>query len=152
MKSDITWDKEFDATIYAYWVPLSCTVTFNKNGGSGGTNSVLVEFGKPMPSIKEPVLEGFEFKGYYSLIEGGVQYYTWGGQSARNCDFYENTVLYARWEKISWHISVIVSHSNRNYQQMYDGFMVYYGEQRIILFLNYLDIVLYLGNFIVIIQ
>ena len=42
------------------------TVTFNKNGGSGGTDSVITTYNSPMQNVSVPTKSGSTFKGYYN--------------------------------------------------------------------------------------
>ena len=85
-------------------IPLSLnkqvlTVTLNQQSGSGGTTSVTVENGQPMPSATMPLRMGYNFYGYYTSTSGsGTQYYTAGMQSARNYDKTTGTTLYAYWQ------------------------------------------------------
>ena len=85
-------------------IPLSLnkqvlTVTLNQQSGSGGTTSVTVENGQPMPSATMPLRMGYNFYGYYTSTSGsGTQYYTAGMQSARNYDKTTSTTLYAYWQ------------------------------------------------------
>ena len=92
------------ATIYARWTVNSYTITFNKNSGTDGTNSVTATYDKAMPSITIPKRTGYSFAGYYDKEQddygagaGGTQYYKADGTSARLWDKDANTTLYARW-------------------------------------------------------
>jgi len=76
------------------------TVTFSKNGGTGGTNSITVTYDQPMPAITLPIRAGFNFNGYI-FTTTGLQYYTSTGASARNWDRTSNTTLTAQWLTIS---------------------------------------------------
>ena len=83
----------------ARWVAGN-TVSFNKNGGSGGTNSVTVAYGDNLPRIIAPTRQGYTFQGYYSFAENGkhVQYYNASGVGIRKWDRYENYfTLFAQW-------------------------------------------------------
>ncbi len=125
------WDKDDGATLYAYWIKNTYTVTFNKNNGSGGTTSISVRYNEKMPDITIPTRQNYKFIGYFTATSGGVQYYGSLGNSLRDCDFSNNRTLYARWELQSWLVKVIVSHSNNQYQQMYEGVQVTYGQSKI---------------------
>ena len=58
------------------------TVTLDKQGGSGGTSSVSVEYEQEMPYITPPTRTGYKFNGYYGSKNGaGNQYYTSRGES-----------------------------------------------------------------------
>ena len=92
------WDKGDNATLYAQWTEAKYTVTLNKNGGTGGTNSVEATKGKAMPTISSlPTRAGYTFAGYYSATSGGTKYYNANGTSAKNFDKDANTTLYAQW-------------------------------------------------------
>ena len=86
-----------DWSIAAY----SCTVTLNKQSGSGGTNSVTATYGSAMPSITPPTRQGYEFLGYFTSASGGTKYYNANGSSAKNADFTSNQTLYAHWKVLS---------------------------------------------------
>ena len=86
-----------DWSIAAY----SCTVTLNKQSGSGGTNSVTATYGSAMPSITPPTRQGYEFLGYFTSASGGTKYYNANGTSAKTADFTANQTLYAHWKVLS---------------------------------------------------
>jgi uncharacterized repeat protein (TIGR02543 family) len=84
--------------LYARWTPNTYLVTFDKQEGSGGSDSVEVTFDEPMPAATAPTRSGFSFGGYYTAADGGgTQYYTATMTSARNWDLLENVALYALW-------------------------------------------------------
>ncbi len=100
---------------YAHWNQVSYTVTLDANGGtipSGGTTSVSAVYGDAMPTIqtgnKLPTREYYTFAGYYdtSAATGGTMYYTAAGASARTWDKTANTILYARWKKVSYSLQL----------------------------------------------
>ena len=84
-------------TLYAQWSTLY-TVTLNKNGGSGGTNSVQVAYNESMPTITTPSRSGYVFVGYYTSTSSGTKYYNSNGTSAHSYSFNGNTTLYAIWK------------------------------------------------------
>lgn len=96
------WDLTYDANLYARWTANNYTVTFAKNGGSSGTNTVQATFDAVLPAIAIPIVDGYFFMGYYDTIadEGGTQYYTSTGTGTRAWDKTANTVLYARWSTV----------------------------------------------------
>lgn len=74
------------------------TVTLNKDGGSGGTNSISVKYGESMPYATAPSKTGYEFGGYFTSKNGsGTQYYTATMSSKRNYDKKIDSNLYAYW-------------------------------------------------------
>jgi len=75
----------------------SFTVSFDKQGGTEGTDQVAAVTGKAMPVALSPVKEGAVFNGYYDAVSGGKQYYTPAMASASDWDKSVNTTLYAQW-------------------------------------------------------
>ena len=77
------------------------TITFDKQGGSGGTNSVSIAYNTATgsyPNITLPTREGYTFTGYYTGTGGsGTQYYNSAGNSVRPWQIASNTTLYAGW-------------------------------------------------------
>ncbi len=96
-----TWDAEY----YAKWTAKSCTVSFDNNGGTGGTNTVTATYGSSLPSKASnlPTKTGYNFDGYYDSETDndgtGTKYYNADGSSARNWDkdTESATTLYAKW-------------------------------------------------------
>ena len=78
--------------------PETYTVSFDRQGGSGGSTSVTATYGQPMPFATGPTQAGQVFDGYYTAVNGkGTQYYTAEMASARNWDIPANTELIAYW-------------------------------------------------------
>ena len=93
-------DAPIDTSIIykAKWTVNTYTITFNKNGGSGGTNSVSATYDAALPALSSlPTKEGYVFAGYYDAVTGGKQYYDGDGEGVATWDKTENTTLYARW-------------------------------------------------------
>lgn len=66
MNSTNTWDKTTSTTLYASWKGVDCTIVFDKNGGSGGSDFVIVEYGEILPqNLIAPTKVGFTFTAYY---------------------------------------------------------------------------------------
>ena len=92
------------------------TLSFNKNGGSGGTDSVSVDTGEPLPDIDLPY-KSYDirfysndgsgkstyqscpsaFQGYFSSLVGGTQYYDAGGKGLILFSGSSDMTLYAHW-------------------------------------------------------
>lgn len=53
-------------TAVAKWDKNTYTVTFDRQGGSGGTASVTATYGAAMPPLTPPTREGYTFGGYYT--------------------------------------------------------------------------------------
>lgn len=75
----------------------SYTITFDKQSGTGGSDSVTATFGSAMPTASAPTRSGYVFAGYFDAVSGGAQYYSDSMTSSRNWDKSTNTILYARW-------------------------------------------------------
>ena len=77
------------------------TITFDKQGGSGGTDSVSIAYNTATgsyPSITLPTRNGYTFTGYYTgTEESGTQYYDSAGNGVRPWQIASNTTLYAGW-------------------------------------------------------
>jgi len=76
----------------------SYTVTFDKRGGSGGTDSASATYDDPMPTITKPSKTGYAFTGYFDRENGaGTKYYNADVTSAHNWDKTSSATLYAYW-------------------------------------------------------
>lgn len=76
----------------------SYTITFNKDGGSGGSSSVSAKKGQSMPYATAPTKKGYTFGGYYTSRNGqGTKYYSDSMSSSRSWDKTTNVTLYAYW-------------------------------------------------------
>lgn len=105
-QSATTWveDTTDGTTLHAYWIAKTTTVTFEKNGGEGGSNGFTATYDAAVPDIAVPTKTGYTFQGYYT--EGGYQIYTstgkggkiWGDDSA-------TATLYARWNATTYNIT-----------------------------------------------
>lgn len=105
--SATTWaeDTTDGTTLHAYWIAKTTTVTFDKNGGEGGSDGFTATYDAAVPDIIAPTKTGYTFQGYYT--EGGYQIYTstgkggkiWGDDSA-------TATLYARWNAISYAVTI----------------------------------------------
>lgn len=73
------------------------TVTYNRNGGTGGTESASVTYGGAYPGITVPTRTGFTFNGYFSAASGGTRYYNANGTAATTAAVTANITLYAQW-------------------------------------------------------
>ena len=100
------WDKTSATTLYAKWTANTYTVTFDMQGGSGGTTSVTATYASAMPQITVPTRTNYTFGGYWSGANGsGTQYYNASGTGVRTWDRVSATTLYAKWTPISYTIS-----------------------------------------------
>lgn len=87
-----------DIILEADWIPNTYTVTFDKQSGSGGDNTVTATYDSAMPSAEAPTRTGYTFGGYYSEASGGgTKYYNADMSSAHIWDVADNGTLYALW-------------------------------------------------------
>ena len=106
------WSGAAAPTLHAQWIPHDFTVTFDKNGGEGGSANTIATIGLPMPNIALPERAGYRFIGYYSEPVGGTRYYNADGSSTRNWDLASDTTLYARW---SLRLITIIENETQNF-------------------------------------
>ena len=99
-----TWDKGYNATLYAHYNGNPFTVTLDNTEGEGGTESVTAHFGEEMPDATAPSRIGYTFLGYFS--ENDVQYYDGEMNSVNNWDIGEDTTLYAHYELTPYYVSL----------------------------------------------
>lgn len=88
-----------DIILEADWIPNTYTVTFDKQSGSGGDNTVTATYDSAMPSATAPTKSGYIFRGYYTEANGGgTKYYNADMTSAHIWDIADdNQTLYALW-------------------------------------------------------
>ena len=99
------WSYTSSKTLYAYWVEPN-TITFDKQGGVGGTDSVVVTYDESMPTISVPIKEGYSFGGYYTSTGGsGTGYYKANGSSSYIWSRTSDTTLYAKWTANTYTVS-----------------------------------------------
>lgn len=83
-----------------YFTNAFSNVYFDKQGGNGGTETIIPYFEEQMPQAIAPTCVGKNFKGYFSQPNGqGTQYYDENMVSMKDWDRSESSVtLYAHWE------------------------------------------------------
>ena len=97
-----TYTANAGLTLYPYWTANTYTVTFDRQGGSGGSASVTATYGSAMPSITVPTRNGYTFGGYWTGTNGsGTQFYSSAGTSSRTWNIANATTLYAKWTEDS---------------------------------------------------
>ncbi len=74
------------------------TITFDKQNGTGGSNSVIATYGLDMPTASSPTRSGYDFMGYFSSPScGGTKYYNYDMTSLLPWNIKSNRTLYACW-------------------------------------------------------
>ena len=88
-------------TLTAQWKANEYTVTLDDGSGSGGAGSTTVTYGKTLPNVTPPTMNGYAFKGYWTQPNGqGKQYYNASGTGVGTWQVAQNTILHAKWEEI----------------------------------------------------
>ena len=90
-----------DTTLYAQYTANEYNITFDKQGGTGGSDGVNATYNEPMPngiSITAPTKDGYSFQGYFRYANGvGTKYYNADMTSANNWNLSDDTTLFAYW-------------------------------------------------------
>lgn len=77
------------------------TVTFDKQEGSGGSDSVVATSGQELPYAYAPTRSGYEFAGYYSEPNGtGTKYYDSNMHRTTTWDGNSDETIYAYWTEL----------------------------------------------------
>lgn len=84
-------------------------ITFDKDGGAGGTSEVYTAYGDKLYKIAIPAKEGNVFAGYYSEKNGaGKQYYKGDGSNAVTAmDSKADITLYAKWVAVNINDTIV---------------------------------------------
>lgn len=94
-----------NTTLFADWIQMKYEIHLDARGGSGGDVSVMSgEEGALPEQIAVPSKTGFAFKGYYTELEGGDQYFTGTGTPVAGKKVSEMMTLYAQWEAAAYSI------------------------------------------------
>ncbi len=83
---------------FEYFIERPPQVSFDKQGGSNGDDSVLVDKDEKLPDITIPTKTDCNFGGYFSEENGaGKQYYDADGKGVTAWDKSSDATLYAYW-------------------------------------------------------
>ena len=95
-QDDVYSDDE-DLTLTAQWDPNTYTVTFENDGGSGGSGSVTATYDQSLPSVQVPTKTDYTFGGYFAGRDGtGKQYYDHKGRGLVPWTETSGIILYAK--------------------------------------------------------
>lgn len=99
-------DNEADVTLYAKWMPISYSVSFDANGGVGSAEKITLKYGE-MAEVPGSGFSrtGYTFSGWNTQIDGRGTAYAFG-QSVTNLSSTQgtNVVLYAQWTANSYQV------------------------------------------------
>ena len=107
----ITWNWKADVTFTATWQKNAYTITFDKMGGTGGTDSVTVMYNELPPVIEVPTKAGYDFVGYYDAesIEQSTKYYEGNGTPSLPWNVASDGTLYAQYIPKMYHYNYFCS-------------------------------------------
>ena len=89
-------------TLTAQWTPITYTVSYNANGGSGAPSSQTKTYGVNLTlSSTKPTRTGYTFSGWNTNSGGTGTSYSAGGTYTGNA----NLTLYAKWTPITYTVS-----------------------------------------------
>lgn len=102
-KPNLSYTQGATVNLYAKWTHQQCTITLNKNGGTGGLNSVNVASYSTLPTLTSsnlPTRTGYTFNGYYNTNSATptdeYKFYNADGTPYKNWTF-GNSIFYANW-------------------------------------------------------
>ncbi|MEG1896198.1 MAG: InlB B-repeat-containing protein, partial [Oscillospiraceae bacterium] len=100
------WEETKDTTLYALWNQSQFNITFNKQGGSGGSDFIVTASNDgTLTPITPPTREHHVFEGYFDKASGGGnQYYDATGGVVNNKKLAANTTLFAKWRQNQFEI------------------------------------------------
>ena len=85
-------------TLERKWEIQKYEISFDMQGGDGGTSSIEVYYGSLASNIEIPVINNVIFDGYYTEKNGqGDKYFDKNGKSIKEYDLEDNVILYAKW-------------------------------------------------------
>lgn len=105
-QSQYTMGTSSSYTLYAVWRANRYNIELNANGGTTETDNIQVAFGSQY-TLPVPVLDGYNFLGWYDGTEETATAYTDdGGDSLAAWSFTENKTLYAHWQRVRFTITL----------------------------------------------
>ena len=108
ISSPFTYEYIEDITLYAQFTENSHSITFDKQGGTDGSDGVDVVYNQAMPAATAPGRTGYDFGGYYSLPNGeGTQYYDKNMNSTHVWDCADSATLYAKWTAKTYYVYLL---------------------------------------------
>ena len=94
-----TYTGNADLTLYAKWTPITYTVRYDANGGSGAPGNQIKTYGVSLTlSSTKPTRTGYSFTGWNTSANGYGTSYASGGTYTGNADL----TLYAQWSAITY--------------------------------------------------
>lgn len=101
-KYGTTYTSNSAATLYAQWTPVTYTVSYNANGGSGAPGNQTKTYGVNLTlSSTKPTRTGYTFSGWNTNNSGTGTNYASGGTYSANAA----VTLYAKWTEITYSVT-----------------------------------------------
>ena len=96
LAGEATFMPQDGMTLYAVWTPVSYTVTYNANGGSGAPSGSSAQFGATVTvSASTPTRAGYSFTGWNTQANGSGTPYASSDTFSMPSN---NVTLYAQWQ------------------------------------------------------
>jgi uncharacterized repeat protein (TIGR02543 family) len=92
-----TYNAALSRTLYAQWLINSYSYTYNGNGGTVDTSTVVYTYGDPTITLRTPTRTSYQFDGWYTASSGGTRI---GGAGDSHTPTVTRT-LYAQWTQLS---------------------------------------------------
>ena len=102
--ADLPFTVTGNKTVYLHYFRNVYTAYFNKNGGSGGSDSLAVTYGCPVGNITPPTRTGYAFRFYSPDQPNGDQWY-WASSGVSDNTAWQGTedrTFYANWQANSY--------------------------------------------------
>ncbi len=100
--SGSTYSGNANLTLYAQWTPVTYTVTYNANGGSGAPGDQTKTYGVNLTlSSTKPTRTGYTFVNWNTASNGTGTSYASGGTYSGNA----NLTLYAQWTPVTYTVT-----------------------------------------------
>ncbi|MBQ8749485.1 MAG: InlB B-repeat-containing protein [Clostridia bacterium] len=98
----------YEHTIVAKFLGMPYTITFNKQAGQGGSDSVIAHYDSPLPTeVTAPTKLGYLFKGYYERPNAtGQIYYDENMVGQKTYDTNADITIYAYWQLKQYEVTL----------------------------------------------
>ncbi|MBR2293136.1 MAG: InlB B-repeat-containing protein, partial [Clostridia bacterium] len=115
--SQVSINEDGSTVVMIYYTRNVYTITFNMQGGSGGTTEVTVKHGQTSFSgLVPPTKAGYTFNGYYAQMNGGGKRWFDEDMAEEVPDTTANATVYAYWtERMVERIEIPAASQNQSY-------------------------------------
>lgn len=110
-----TYSANDSVVLWAQWAANQYTVTFDHQGGSGGSTCVEATYAQLLDgALVAPARDGHTFAGYTDQPSGGTVYYDGGMQPATVWDKAADATLYAQWSPVAYTVTYDMNGKNND--------------------------------------